>query len=87
MYRSDLTDADSAAAALWYLFEGMTGSSNTSAPQGVQVHEDPIAAYPSISDLNNFDIGDDTAFTPASTTPTGTFTAQSNYSHPVSTTN
>jgi hypothetical protein len=86
MYRSDLTDADTAAALWPDLFEGMTGSSNTSAsaPQGV--HEDSITRYPSADDagLLNFDAGNDTTFKSTPTTSMGTFTTQSNYSYPVS---
>jgi hypothetical protein len=80
MYCFDLTDAD-IAAELWPdPFEGMTGSSNTSAPQGV--YEDAITGYPSTAntDFLNFNAGNDTAFTPTPTTSMGTFTAQSNYS-------
>ena len=67
MYRSYLTDAD-IAATLWPdIFEGMIGSSITSAAQ--DVHEDSITRYPSDSstadtDLPNFNADSDTAFTP-----------------------
>ena len=84
MYCSDLTEAD-IAAALWPdLFEGMAGSSNTPAPQGV--HEDSITGYPSTADtgLPNFNAGNDTAFLPTPSTSMGTFTTHSNYSYPVS---
>jgi hypothetical protein len=84
MYRSDLTATD-IAARLWPdLFEGMTGSSNTSAPQGV--HEDSITGCPFTADTNlpNFIAGNDTAFIPTLTTSMGTFTTQANYSYPVS---
>jgi hypothetical protein len=84
MYHSDLTAAD-IAAALWPdLFEGMTGPLNTSAPQGV--HEDSMTGYPSTADtgLLNFNASNDTAFMPTPTTSMRTFTAQSNYSYPVS---
>jgi hypothetical protein len=86
MYRSDLTDAD-IAAALWCLFEGMTGSSNTSAAQGVKVHEDSITGYLSTAetDICKFNTGNDTAFTPDPTTSMEIFSTQLNYSHPVST--
>jgi len=81
MNRSALTDAD-LADALWYdLFKGMTGSSNTSAPQGV--YEDSMAGYSfgSNTGLPNFNACNDTAFTPTPTTSMETFT---DYSHPVS---
>ena len=80
MYQSDLTDAD-IAAKLWPdLLKGMTGSSDTSAPQGV--HEDSIPGYPSTPDtgLPNFNAGIDTAFTPPLATSMGTF---ANYLYPV----
>jgi hypothetical protein len=79
-YRSDLTDAD-IAAALWHLLEATT---NTSVPQGV--HEDSTTGYPSTADtdLPNFNASNDTTFTPTPTSSMGTFTTQSNYSYPVS---
>ena len=80
MYCFDLTDAD-ITAELWPdLVEVMTGSSNTSVPQGA--HEDSIIGYPSTSnnDLLDFNARNDTAFTPIPTTSMGTFTTQSNYS-------
>ena len=83
MNRSDLTDAD-IAAALWRLLEGMADSSDTSGPQGV--HENSITGDSATADtdLTNFNAGNDTAFTPTLTPSMGTFTGQLNYSHPVS---
>ena len=87
MYGSHLTNAG-IAAELWPdLFEGMTGSLNTSVPQGD--HEDSIPGYPGYpstpdTGLLNFNTGIDTAFTPTPTTSMGSFTTQSNYSSPVS---
>jgi hypothetical protein len=84
MYHSNLTTAD-IAAKLWPdSFEGMTGSLNTSAPQGA--HEDSITRYHFTTDtgLPNFNVGNDTAFTPTPTMSMGTFTTQTIYLYPVS---
>ncbi|KAI0285419.1 hypothetical protein BGY98DRAFT_365091 [Russula aff. rugulosa BPL654] len=80
MNRSDLTDAD-IAAALWRLLEGMAGSSDTSGPQGV--HENSITGDPATADtdLTNFNAGNDTALRLPSPIDR-TFTGQLNYSHP-----
>ena len=85
MYRSDLTDAEIAAAHWSDLFEGMAGSLNTSAPQGAI--DDSITGYhfTAETDLPNFNAGIGTAFTPIPTTSMGTFATQWNYSYPVST--
>ena len=84
MYQFDLGDENIATigAMLWPdLFEGMTDSSNTLVPK--VVHEDSTTGNHSTTntDLLNFK---ETVFTPASTLPMGVFTAQSNYSYPVS---
>jgi len=81
MYRSDLNDADIAAARWHDIFKSMIGFSSTLAPQ--DVHEDAITGYSSIADadLPNFDADNDTAFTPTPTMSMATFIT---YSHPVS---
>ena len=83
MYHCDLSDAD-ITAALWRLFEGTTGSSGTSGPQGI--YENSITGYPSTADteLTNFNADNYTALTPISTTSMKTFATESDYSHPVS---
>ena len=80
MCRSDMTDADFAAALWPDIFEGITGTSTASAPQSV--HEDSVTGYLSNTDTGhtNFNANNDTGFMP---TP-GTFTVQSTYSYPVS---
>ena len=84
MSHSDLTNTDMAAAFWPDLFEGMTGSLNTSVPQDVQ--EDSITGYHFIADtdLPNFNAGNDMAFTPTPTTSMGRFTTQWDYSYTVS---
>jgi hypothetical protein len=78
MNHSDLTAAEMPAALWPDLFEIMTGSLNTSAPQGA--HEDPITEYHFITDTSL----NDTVFAPTPTTSMGTSTIQANYSYPVS---